>query len=196
MEQENFSPQQSFEVIQNMIAKTRTNMGGNSRYFLLWGWGTFAGFISQFLLKHVMEYKHHYLVWLITIPLTIVTIIMGKRQKQMAKVTTYMQDSMKHLWVGMGICFFVLCMIFSKMGWGSSIYPFFILMYGLGTFVSGKLLQFTPLVAGGIAAWALAIAATYVTYDYQMLVAAAAILASYIIPAHILRTKKSATVNN
>jgi hypothetical protein len=197
MEQENFSPQESLAIIQNMIAKTRSNMGDNSKYFLLWGWATFAGFIGQFLLKNVLQYQQHYLVWLVTIPVAIASIYMGKKQNSLRKATTYMQDSMKYLWLGMGISFFVLCIIFSRMGWGNNIYPFFILMYGLGTFVSGKLLQFTPLVAGGIAAWVLAIAATYTTYDYQMLLAAAAIMASYIVPAYILRKRqKSQNTNN
>jgi MFS family permease len=196
MQQESFSPQESLAIIQNMIAKTRSNMGDNSKYFLLWGWATFAGFIGQFLLKNVWKYEQHYLVWLVTIPAVLVTIMIGKRQKNSHRVTTYMQDSMKHLWLGMGISFFVLCIIFSRMGWGNNIYPFFILMYGLGTFISGKLLQFTPLVAGGIAAWVLAIAATYTTYDYQMLFAAAAIMASYIVPAHILRKRQQSENTN
>jgi hypothetical protein len=197
MEQENFSPQESLAIIQNMIAKTRSNMGDNSKYFLLWGWATFAAFIAQFLLKNVLQYEQHYLVWLVTIPAVIASIYMGKKQNRLPKATTYVQDSMKHLWLGMGIGFFVLTVIFSRMGWGNNIYPFFILMYGLGTFVSGKLLQFMPLVAGGIAAWVLAVAATYTTYDYQMLCAAAAIMASYIVPAYILRKRqKSENINN
>jgi hypothetical protein len=193
MEQEDFSPQQSLAIIQDMIAKTRSNIGYNAVHLLLWGWVTFAAFIVQFLLKHVIGYDKHYLVWAVMIPAAFVSTYMSKKQKNIYGVTTYVQDSMKHLWLGMGISFFVLTVIFSRMGWGNNIYPFFILMYGLGTFVSGKFLQFTPLVAGGIAAWVLAVAATYVSYDYQMLCAAAAIMASYIIPAYILRRKKNHT---
>ena len=88
----------------------------------------------------------------------------------------------------MGISYFVLSMILTKVGWETSVFPFFIMMYGLGTFVSGSILQFRPLVIGGIIAWALAIGAVYVEYDYQMLFGAAAILVSYIIPAYMLRS--------
>lgn len=69
---------------------------------------------------------------------------------------------MQYLWVGMGVSFFVLSMILSKVGCGSSVFPFFIMLYGLGTFISGKIIKFNPLVIGGIAAWALAIGAMYV----------------------------------
>jgi hypothetical protein len=194
--EENFSPQQSLAIIQNMIAKARNNIGDNSKYLLLWGWVTFAAFISQFLLKNVAGCRQHYLVWMVIIPAAIVSAYIGKKQKRAYKATGYIQDAMGYLWMGMGISFFVLCIIFSKLGWGSNIYPFFILMYGLGTFVSGKFLQFTPLVAGGIAAWVLAVGATFVTYDYQMLFAAAAIMASYIVPAHILRKRQKTENTN
>jgi hypothetical protein len=69
------------------------------------------------------------------------------------------------------------------------------MLYGLGTFVSGSIIRFRPLVIGGIIAWALAIGCTYVSYDYQMLFGAAAILISYIIPAYMLRSRNK-TVNN
>lgn len=191
MEQENFSPQDSLKLIQTMIAKTRRDMGDNSNQFLLWGWVSFAGFIGQFILKSVFAYQKHYLVWLITLPTIFVSIYLGNKQQRLQKVNTYLGDSMRYLWMGMGISFFVLSIIFSRMGWSSSVFPFFILFYGMGTFISGKFLQFTPLVIGGILAWILAIGATYVTYDYQMLFAAAAILFSYIIPAYLMRQKNN-----
>jgi hypothetical protein len=190
MQEENFSPQESFKLIQTMIAKTRRDMGDNRNQLLLWGWVTFCGFITQFILKHLLFFEKHYLVWLITIPTGIISIYMSKKQDHSQKVNTYVGDSMKYLWLAMGISFFVMSIIFSKTGWGNTIYPFFILLYGLGTFLSGKFLQFTPLVIGGIAAWVLAIVAVYFSYDYQMLVAAAAILLSYIIPAYLMQQKK------
>jgi hypothetical protein len=45
-------------------------------------------------------------------------------------------------------------------------------------------------VIGGIFNWILAIASIFVHFDYQLLLAAAAILTSYIIPGHLLGTKK------
>ena len=81
------------------------------------------------------------------------------------------------------------------MGWNTSIFPFFMLLYGLGTFVSGKFLQFNPLVYGGVSAWALAIISSYFDNEYQILFAAAAILVSYIIPAYMLQHKNKLLKN-
>ncbi len=191
MTDSSFSPQDSLKLIQGMIDKARQNMGDNSPHFLLWGWVSFIGCIGQFVLKNFFHYPQHYLIWLLTFPAAIISIVMGQRQHKQKTTVTYVGESMKHLWIGMGISYFVLSMILTRLGWGTSIFPFFMLLYGLGTFVSGKFLQFKPFVWGGLTAWVLAITATFFNYDYQMLFGAAAILISYIIPAYLLRRKKS-----
>lgn len=195
MEQENFSPQESLKLIQNMIAKTRQDMGDNSKHFLLWGWITFVACVGQYVLKNVFDYEKHYLVWLLTIPAIIISTYMGIKEERTQKANTYISESMKYLWIGMGISFFVLSMILSRLGWNNSVFPFFTLLYGLGTFVSGKILQFKPLVYGGLTAWAMAIISVYFNYDYQILFGAAAILVSYIIPAYMLRYKNKSSRN-
>jgi hypothetical protein len=196
MEQENFSPQESLKLIQSMIAKTQQDMGDDSKHFLLWGWITFVACVGQFVLKIVYHYEKHYLVWLLIIPGVIISAYMGITEQRTQKANTYIGDSMKYLWMGMGISFFVLSMILSRMGWNNNVFPFFMLLYGLGTFISGKFLQFKPLVYGGLAAWAMAIASVYFNYDYQILFAAAAILVSYIIPAYMLRNKNKSLRNH
>ncbi len=196
MENENFSPQQSIELIRSMISKTREDISEDSNHFLLWGWITFIACTGQFILKHVFQYEKHYLVWLLIIPGIILAFWIGSREKKKQKVTTYISESMKFLWMGMGISFFVLSAIFGKMGWDNNIFPFFMLLYGLGTFVSGKFLQFPPMVYGAVMAWVLAVVSTYFDYDYQMLFGAAAIFFSYIIPAYMLRRKSKSSNNN
>jgi hypothetical protein len=190
--EENLSPQQSLLLIQSMIDKTKGNLGRNRFYFLLWGWYVFLAILLQFILKVVLHYERHYLVWLGVIPAVIATVIYTYRQNKQRGVRTYIGDSMASLWTGVGISFFVLSFIISnsKGGWMFS-YPFFILLYGLGTFISGRILKFTPLIIGGIINWVLACIAAYLHYDYQMLLAAIAILTSYIIPGHLLGIKKN-----
>jgi len=190
MAEETFSPQQSLQVIRSMIDKTKQEMSDNSLYFLVWGWITFVCCTGQFILKHLVGYERHYLVWWLIVAGIVFSTWYGMRQERSKKARTYVGDSMKYLWTGMGISFFVLSMILTRIGWGSAVFPFFIMLYGLGTFVSGSILRFKPLVIGGSIAWGLAVGAAWVAYDYQMLFAAAAILFSYIIPAYLLRARK------
>jgi hypothetical protein len=195
MQKNDFSPEQSLQLIQSMISKTKQDMSDNGIYFLVWGWITFIALAGQFILKHFVKYEQHYQVWWIIVVGIAFSIWQGLKDGKKQKARTYVGDSMKYLWLGMGISFFVLSMILSKIGWGSAVFPFFMMMYGLGTFVSGNILQFRPLIIGGILAWALAIGAVYMEYDYQILFAAAAILISYIIPAYMLRFRNKNTNN-
>ena len=185
---EQFSPEQSLQVIQTMIDKTRRSFSDKSHYFLLWGWTTMLAFLGQFVLISVFNAARHYYIWWITIVAAIVTMVLMLKERKEEKVTTYVTESMGHLWIGMGISFFVVSLIFIKIGWNYC-YPFFIMLYGLGTFISGRILQFTPLVAGGIINWILAIAAVWFDVEYQMLFAAFALLVSYVIPGHLLAAK-------
>lgn len=189
MQEEKFSPEESLRLIQSMISKTKQDMSDNSIYFLVWGWLTFIACTGQFVLKHIYKYEKHYIVWAVIIIGILFSIYQGRKDEKTMKAKTYVDESIKHLWAGMAISFFVLGMILTKLGWGTSIFPFYIMLYGLGTFVSGSIIQFRPLIIGGLIAWALAIGATFASYDYQMLFGAAAILISYIIPAYMLRTR-------
>lgn len=195
METEKFSPQESLQLIQSMISKTKEDLGNDTGHFLLWGWVTFVACTGQYLLKNVFHYEKHYLVWLLIIPAIIIGAWMGMREKRTRRANTYIGESMKFLWMGMGISFFVLGMILGKMGWNTNVFPFFILLYGLGTFVSGQFLRFKPFVFGGVGAWVLAIVASYSSYEYQTLFGAAAILVSYLIPAYMLRSKHNQSTN-
>lgn len=189
MPEENFSAEQSLQVIRSMIARTKQDISGKSHYFLVWGWITFIACVAQFVLKHVYNYEKHYLVWLLVFVGVAYSIFKGIKDRREEQVTTFIGDSMKALWLGMGITYGVLSVVLSKIGWNTSVFPFFIILYALGTFVSGTILQFKPLIVGGIIAWGLAIVAVFLHYDYQMLMGAAAILVSYIIPAYLLPGK-------
>lgn len=172
-----------------MIDKTKQGMSDKSIYYLVWGWITFIACTAQFILKHIYNYEKHYMVWWLVVVGIVFSVYYSIRDGKTAKVKTYIDDSMKYLWIGMGISYFVLSMILSKFGWDKIVFPFFIMLYGLGTFVSGSFIKFRPLIIGGTIASGLAIAAAYTDYDYQMLVASVAILLSYIIPAYMLRYK-------
>lgn len=188
MEDENFSPQQSLQVIQSMIDKTKAGLSENSIYFLLWGWLVFIGCILQYTLLVIIKVQYHYLAWLVIIPGIIFSIVHSIKYKQKRKVKTYVSESMGILWTGMSISFMALCFILSNIGWKHA-FPIYILFYATGTFISGGILQFKPLQVGGIICWVLAILATFVSYQNQILFTAAAILASYLVPGYLLKRK-------
>jgi hypothetical protein len=62
-----------------------------------------------------------------------------------------------------------------------------IVMYGLGTFVSGGILKFRPLIIGGICCWIIALGAFFIPGEYTLLLVAISIIIAYLIPGYLLR---------
>lgn len=187
-----FNPEQSLRLIQAMISKTKEDISDDAIYYLVWGWLTFFACCGQFVLKNILHYEKHYQVWWVIVIGIIFSIVYSIKHEKKRKVKTYIGDSIKYLWMGMGIAYFVLSMVLSKTGWGNTVFPSFIMLYGLGTFVSGGIIRFRPLIIGGLIASLLAIISAFVSYDYQMLFGAGAILVSYIVPAYMLRARNKA----
>jgi hypothetical protein len=56
---EQFSPEESLKLIQLMIDRTRRTISVNSRYFLLWGWATFAIMINYIIPGHIFRKQYN-----------------------------------------------------------------------------------------------------------------------------------------
>jgi hypothetical protein len=184
------SPEESLALIKTMINKTKDSVADGSFYLLLWGWLVFGCCLSAFILKVYMQYPYHYMVWCLMPVGGIVSWIYGANQSKTLRVKSFVDEALDYLWIALGLAFFVLIIInmFNGQSWQTA-FTYYILLYAIGTFVSGSLLRFKPLVIGGLINFVLAIVSIKFSYDYQLLIGAIAILISYIIPGHLLRIK-------
>lgn len=183
-----FTPQQSLQLIRSMIETTKHSISDSSHFFLLWGWAVIVGCLLQFVLMVIVDYKHHYFAWFVTPIALVIHFILVFREGKKERVTTFVSEANGYLWISLGCSFFILSLIFARIGW-EYCFPFYILFYGVGTMVSGSLLQFRPLIIGGVFCFVFAGIAAYIPYHFQMLLTAFAILISYIIPGHMLRNR-------
>jgi hypothetical protein len=185
-QQSNFSPDESLKLIQAMIGKAKSEFTDNAFYFLMWGWLVLASALLQYVLFVWIKVNWHYMAWLLIVPAIVYTIFRSTRDASKRKVTTYIDESIGALWQGIGISFNALMAIFFIIGWQQA-YPFFILMYGIGTFISGGIIRFKPLQVGGALCWVLAVLTALLPYAEQILMLALAILISYLIPGYLLK---------
>ena len=192
-QQEEFSPEQSLRLIQRMIDKTRQTVYKNSRYFLLWGWCSFAASIGQFVLKSVFHSPWHPIVWWIVVPCLVITWYWTWKNGKNRRAKTYVNEMMGYLWGALTLAYFAMSVIFARLGW-EYCYPFFMILYGIGTYVSGKILQFRLFVWGGLISFVLASVSIWFDFDYQALFAALAIFISYILPGHLFRIRNERAI--
>jgi hypothetical protein len=190
-----FTPQESLQLIRSMIETTKSSISDKSHFFLIWGYVTVAGCLLQYLLMVIVQYKHHYFAWFVTPVALLFHVVFVMKEKKQEKIKTFIGEANKQVWMALGFSYLILGFIFSKIGWQYS-FPFYILLYGIGTYISGSLLNFKPLKIGGIFCLFLAALTPYLEYSLQILLMAFAILISYIIPGHLLRNQyQRSTIN-
>jgi hypothetical protein len=178
----------SLQLIQQMIQEAKHDLSDRSFDFLFWGWLVLLASLGNYALLQ-LNYKMPWLPWVVLMPLGgLFMVIYHWRQEKKRRVSTPVGDAMAYLWAA-----FAVLMVFSmglgaKYGWNLA-YPLMIALYGLGTFTTGGILRFRPLVWGGAACWLLATLAFRVDLPTQLLLIAAAVLVSYIIPGHLLKAQ-------
>src|SRR5688572_1512294 len=106
-ESENLSAHQSLDIIAAMIQEAKGKVRQNGFYFLLWGWVVVIANFGMYTLTQ-MDYRHPYIVWVITIPAWIISLYRGYRQEKTERVTTHLGSVSLWLWVCFGIVIFTL----------------------------------------------------------------------------------------
>ncbi len=174
-----------------MINKARNQFSEDGFIYLLWGWVILFCSISHFVLDVIINFKQPWYVWAITWFVAIYMIFYMRRKESRQKVKTYTQDILKFVWLSfvimMAITFFMLQRFVPEF-WKYN-YMFILLCYGMPTFLSGIILQFRPLIYGGILCWILAIFSGFVNFHYHPLFVAIAVIGAWIVPGYLLRAR-------
>lgn len=186
---ENLSPTDSMQLINSMINQAKNNFSENGFLYLVWGWLIFACSISHFIFLKLDLFKHPEIVWTSCWLAVIFQIIYLSRQKKKEKVKTYSENIVNYIWISFGICMFIVVIIMSKTNNWPMMNSIILLLYGTPTFLSGISMQFKPLVIGGIICWGMAILSVFIPPLYVLLLLAVAVLAAWIIPGYLLRSK-------
>jgi len=193
-----FSPQQSIQLIESMINRAKDKYAEDGFMYLVWGWLVFGGSLMQFLLLHTFHYPKHYLVWLITIPAFIYQVFYMRKKYEHPKVVTYTDSIIGYVWIT-----FVISMALIGFNLGSHKladsaiwYSIILALYGMPTFLSGIILRFPPLVVGGICCWILSVVSVFVPYEFQMFLLSIAMIVAWIIPGYKLRARYKASNSN
>lgn len=186
MEEKEINPLESLDIIKNMITKTQRQYSDDSFYYMMWGWLVFVASISHFILIQ-LQIEQAPMVWLLMPVGGVVSIIYGFKQNKKEKTKTYVSTYMSYLWCAMVIAMIIVLTMAIRLE--DKTYPVLILIYGIGTFVSGGLLNFKPLIIGGIICFVLSVVSFFMVFEYQLLFIAMAMLVSYIVPGHLLKAK-------
>ena len=182
----NLTAEQSLDIITSMIRQAKGNVQRNNFYFLLWGWIIVIANLGMYILS-VLDYKHPYIVWVITVPAWIYTLFKASRTAKTTQPITHFDRISGWLWISFGITTFCLVAFGSLINY--QINPLILTMSAIPTFVSGIILRFKPLVIGGISFWVFGVVCFLVTKELQPLIGATAVICGFLIPGYLLKRK-------
>src|SRR5688500_18387113 len=123
MAEDNFSPQQSLQLIGNMINRAKGRFSENGHLYLLWGWAVLVCSIDQFILMNYVKLEQHYLVWMALWLVFIYQMIYLRSQKKKEKVKAYTDEIISAVWITFVIMMFLFGFLFGRVS-GEEYYRF------------------------------------------------------------------------
>ncbi|MCW3071849.1 MAG: hypothetical protein JWO44_1739 [Bacteroidetes bacterium] len=183
-EEKQLTQEESLKIIHEMISAAKNDVKADAFIFLLWGWLVFVASIAQFILVK-MEIEWNSAPWMLMPVGGVITVVYSIRKGKKDKTKTNVTESLKYTWIAFTAAMLII-MFFNSMHF-LQVLPCIMVLYGMGLFLSGGALRFSPLIYGGIFCWICAIAGFEVQNLYQLLILAAAVFGGYIIPGYLLK---------
>lgn len=206
MEEKSFTPQQSLDLIQQMIAKAQNSYHDTGIGPILWGCVISICSLVTYL-KITLGFKLPFDIWLLTLVAIVPQIIIVAREKKLNKVRSHDETTMDYLWSCFGISIFILTFINANIAsalqpiyenyklttgntpsirYSNFLSSLFLLLYGFPTIITGGIRKFKPMLYGGIFCWVAAVIAVYTSAGVDMLLTAFAAIAAWLVPGIIL----------
>jgi hypothetical protein len=188
MESKQMNPAESLDLIHSMINTAKNRLADDGFFFIFWGWLVFAASLLNYI-SIILQSDWGYLVWPVLLPLGgVYSIFYSRKQNKKEKVSSYIDTYLGYAWTAFGIGMSLTLILMPYHGIKIT-YFFLTVLYGMATLISGGLLAFRPLVIGSFFSFLLAILSTFMPEREQFLIISLALLCSYIIPGHMLRSK-------
>jgi len=185
---DHLTPEQSLRLIDETIREAKRSFLRIHFYFLLWGLlFALAGILSYMLVRAGSAW--HWLGWPAAgIIGAIVAGVHGAREGRKQGVMTAMDRL--HMWLWTSYTITLVLMLAGALALRSDPNPWVLMLSGLPTFVTGAMMRFRPLMAGGVLFWLLGVLLFFALAPYSSLIFALAMVLGYVVPGLMLKKEE------
>jgi len=208
-EEKKLSEKESLDLIATMINKAKDSFHDTGIGVIMWG--TIVTICSLVRLSEIhFGFRLPFDIYLLTLAAIIPQVFFTIKEKKERKVKSYDDVYMDYLWLGFGICIFLLILIinniYADLGpligdykelskgridktdfqFSEFVSPLFLLLYGFPTFVTGAACKFKPMLWGGICCWVCSVIAIYSPVKVDLLLTAASATTAWLIPGILM----------
>ncbi len=206
MQDKELSHEESLRLINTMINKAKQVYHDTGTGAMLWGAVIAICSIIKFT-ELQFNYRLPFDIYLLTLVALIPQIYISVREKGKRKVTSYDDVFIDYIWLGFGISIFLLIHIINGVynAWqpvateyrmltghaaafrfSEYVPSFFLLLYGLPTFITGAACKFKPMLWGGLFCWICCIITVYTTVKIDLLLTALSAIMAWFVPGLIM----------
>ena len=206
-DEKKLSEKESLELITDMIKRAKDSYHTTGIDSIMWG--CVIAVCSLVKLAEI-QFSFHlpFDIYLLTLIAIIPQVFIAIKEKRQKRVISYDDAFLNYLWLGFGICIFLLILIdnnvFATMStladsqkltghrdwtdfkFAEFVSSLFLLLYGLPTFVTGAACKFTPMLLGGLLCWASSVAAIYTPIKIDLLLTAVSAVFAWLVPGIIM----------
>ena len=197
---------ESLALIAGMINKAKNVYYETGITSVMWGIVVAVCSLEKFAELH-FDYRLPFDIYYLTILAIIPQIIISVREKRKRIVRPYDETFMDYLWMGFGIMILLTMFLVNKVS--AAWYPvyteyktltghdpsfrfynfipsFFLILYGMPTFVTGIVCKFKPMIFGGIFCWICSVIGIYTMIKVDLLLMASSAIVAWMIPGIIM----------
>lgn len=183
---ESITPNESVLIIEEMLQKTKSSLIKSSPFFIIWGFLMISAGVGEYILKELYQYHYFYVVWPIAGVLGgIMSGIYGSKYSSDPVSNSFTGKIINQVWMGYVIT--MVLIIIGSVTIRQNPGSFVMLLTGLPTYLTGRILNFKPLVYGAISLWLMGILSFYLPPQYTSLIFSLSLITGYIIPGLLLR---------
>ena len=209
MEDKAISEKESLELITSMINKARNSCYETGLAPILWGSVIAICALVQLAQIH-FEFQLPFDIYWLTFIAIIPQLWLTFKEKKERIVRSHNDVVMDYLWLGFGICIFLL--IHANSGvfhflnelqgdyrelagkshsfqFSNHVLSYFLMLYGLPTFITGAIMKFKPMLWGGIFCWICSAVCVYTDIEIDLLLTALSAIFAWLVPGILLRQR-------
>jgi hypothetical protein len=189
--EEQLTPEQSLSLISDVMMRTRENIRRHHFIFLLWGWLLVAASLGWFMLQTLTSFRLYFLPFPICVLIGLVVSFIYYRRLRNDGQLSYLEHFIRVVWTVLAAGFIAVVLVSLY----QHIRPFSytLIIAAIGTMITGRAMNFTPLIYGSIVFLLAAFICLVLPTEYKVLVHGAAILFGYVVPGYMLRNSKQAS---
>ncbi|MBC7936978.1 MAG: hypothetical protein H7Y86_16645 [Rhizobacter sp.] len=206
MQDKELSHQESLALINTMINKAKDSFHSTGVGAMMWGVVVAICALVKLAEIH-FRFRLPFDINLLSVVALVPQIILSIRERKKKRAVSYDDAFIGPVWMGFGICLFLLIFIINMMfdGYGpvyreyiqlaghkpvfqfqEFILPLFLMLYGLPTFITGVGSKFKPMLLGGIICWVSCIIAVFTEVRIDFMLTAFSALTAWFIPGLLM----------